>query len=327
MNERFDLTPWELAPDSPEKLEGVASASIRASWLGKEREFLLREVEVTKNLPIVFLRERESGDAGNWAFCDYSSLTKKSNSLRRIRNRLQQPEGKTLTFLNELFRVIHLSFLPNRTLTVKPSGEVSFKSYERGQEPTRFRLSRSGLEKATASYCVELLQQELSAPDSRGQFAVHWEQLNFEERADFLVRCHQGSYSQMRRLLHNVLVHAVQTDADFEECSWVCHINHKIDAHSKIWLRNSSPRQQDFIETPHLRNWRRALTAWFAPRFIQTLAPEHQSAWIWRDHIRDRSLCTVSTEIPTHHERLEAALELRDWARGKVPDELLETLL
>lgn len=324
--ERFDLATWELAPDSPEKLEGVAQARVRADWLGEEREFLLREVEVTKDLRIVFLRERESGDAGNWAFCNHSSWSKKSNSLSRIRHRLQPFEGKTLTFLNELYRVIHLSFLPGRTLTVKPSGEVSFESYEQRRRPTRFRLSRSGLERETASYCVELLQREFNTPDSRGQFALHWEQLNFEERADFLVRCHQGSYSQMRRLLRDVLVHAVQPNADFKECSWVCHINPKLDAHSNIWLRNSSPREQEFAETPHLCNWRRALIAWFAPQFIQTLAPEHQSAWIWRDQIRDWSLCTVSTEIPTQHERLEAALRLRDWARGKVPDELLETL-
>ncbi len=46
MNERLDLAPWELAPDSPEQLEGVAGGRVRTEWGGKEREFLLREVEI-----------------------------------------------------------------------------------------------------------------------------------------------------------------------------------------------------------------------------------------------------------------------------------------
>lgn len=35
MDERFDLAPWELSPGSPEQLEGVAGARVRAKWLGR----------------------------------------------------------------------------------------------------------------------------------------------------------------------------------------------------------------------------------------------------------------------------------------------------
>ena len=48
MEDRFDLAPWELGPESPEKLQGVAQARRTASGSGDEREFLLCEVELKR---------------------------------------------------------------------------------------------------------------------------------------------------------------------------------------------------------------------------------------------------------------------------------------
>lgn len=70
-----------------------------------------------------------------------------------------------------------------------------------------------------------------------------------------------------------------------------------------------------------LQNWARALSP-FAPIWNEAAMEQHPCL----QEARNRPVASIRCETPTQHERLEAALQLRDWAKRNVPDQMSELL-
>jgi len=60
------LADDEILPNTPAPLEGEASGPFPIVWRGKERQFLLRAVELRRKKHIVFACEVGNEAAGNW---------------------------------------------------------------------------------------------------------------------------------------------------------------------------------------------------------------------------------------------------------------------
>jgi len=75
--------------------------------------------------------------------------------------------------------------------------------------------------------------------------------------------------------------------------------------------------------SPRLSIWAHLFTDYFKPRLDRSLT-HHLCVRSW---CNNRWVVAAYSDTPTHHERLEAALQLRDWARGKIAPRKLKLLL
>lgn len=331
MEERFDLAPWELAPDSPEQLEGVAGGRVRTEWGGKEREFLLREVEIASKQFVVFARDVNSTEDGNWMFYDSSGWAGVSAGCARSPNAMNlfsRTQGCNLG------RIFHFSFAPFGTnergfVFVAPDGQAHLRCVQPdNQDPWLmadlfFFVSIEGLEDATAAEWRTRVEQELGDPLSQARFALQWRLLSFNQQADLAIACLCGSHSEMQRLFRAALRCESLLQQVEGTWQWAYQMGEQDYVYLAVLNANGLPIG-DFEMSPFLIEWRDSLLKWFDPSFDEDLSRNHRCVLDWSDN---HEVFAVSVESPTHHERLEAMLELRDWARSKVPDELLKTLL
>lgn len=332
MNERFDLAHWELAPDSPEKLEGVASGRIKAHWLGDEREFLLREVEIEPKESVVFARRRGAPNGDNWVL-GYEEYVPQllsqvppfeSAQVRAVR------DSQALCLL----RLVHFDaarFGLEGTVRVTWSGKRGRLWIFTATEKTRERVWGFDLELPDAFFDVgqtsRVLAEALNDRNSDAHFALHFAAKSDFERRECALTFKNGSLAELERMLSLVLQLATWGDeiagmwalsgyVDEEvDAPWGDHLARELDAETV-----ASGRMPPFH-----RAWRRALGDYFSPSPNEKLKQRHLCL---EDYFyRLGCFAYGRAERPNSHQRLEAALELRDWARGKVPDELIATLL
>lgn len=339
MEERFDLAPWELAPDSPEKLEGVASGRVRASWLGEEREYLLREVEIAPKRFIVFAREVGSDDEGNWLL-HYAHKSSWISLYTRGANRTYNNEdlGLKLEALG-VARLIwtsieaHGNSLPY-CATFNSEGQGCFQRpspFPIKPEVTEwlpFSYDASGLASANCDDWKRRFESELNTSDSDVNFSLYWANLTFQQRADAVINFRHGYYSQLIQIMTWVLLSDSGISwTTFPWCWRFCFLENHDSFWQHIWNSNweaGSFNQQDTSCFCNL--WREGILGWFGVSINKRLIKAHYCVDRFcgeKDGVR---LMQVEVSPPTQHERLEARLQLRDWARGKVPDELLKTL-
>lgn len=333
MEERFDLAPWELAPDSPENLEGVAQARITTNWLGDEREFLLREVEVAPEQFIVFAREVDSEDEGNyvlynsrcaWVSVEMSWRTRAFNAANLILKaqhclagrwffvcvRLEEKQVPAYVIVNNEEQAIFQWLYPRK----------SDRDFERSLP---FRWPCADLAHAPSPVWLARLRSGLEQPLSVANFALRWLQLDFDTRANVAMVCRRGSYRELLQVMKWVLI----CDSDISWFSFEWHwefdfLEHGEEMSQWLWSQDGKDEQRN---SDFCAQWRMATLGWFGAHLNQELLESHRCVQMFCGD--NHELMCVSASPPTQHERLEAALRLRDWARGKVPDELLQTLL
>jgi len=346
MNERFDLAWWELSPDSPEKLEGVASGRIKAHWLGDEREFLLREVEIGPEQFVVFAREVDSLDEGNWMLHPENSQWKAMPfdwvgvSLPTTR----APNAMNLfsrTSHVELGRLFHLN-LKDYSLSgsayafINSQGEVRLWNFlpksgiknqigHRNEESLYVTIDAESLENVSALQWRERLEKEFRIASSNARFALEWQLLSFEQRCQCVLDLSNGDYIQMKRMFTLALSVADFGVSTGDVLDWNYSWEHD-ESGQCLYVRNSSKNSEEEIEpSEFLCIWRQALLNWFAPTLSEQVADKNWCVRSW--NADNHEIFAVCISLPTQHQRLEAALELRDWARGKVSEELIRTLL
>ncbi len=323
MNEAFDLAPWELAPDSPEQAQGVASGRVKGGWLGKQdQEFWIRTVQTSLNVPVRFARPVGSQEEGNWVFYSPAPIV---HSLEAwIERRLFY-----IAVNADLGRLFYLSFescgVNGRGLVVLNSqgqGHLRWLWPQRGagwQNDVLFALDASGLKEAQATRWRQTIQEELANFDSDARFALNWIQLPISEQKHRLTHFERGSLHE----LQNVWKQVLRCDSTFSsnDDDWIWQWDVLRDIH----LLDDGHGEVDFSELPlSLQLWHNAVIKWFGL---------HEVRFLVKTHSRPLTAIAKSLELSfsiepfdSHHERLEATLQLRDWARGKVPDELLQTL-
>ncbi len=332
--ERFDLAPWELAPDSPEKLEGVAQARIRTDWLGEEREFLLREVEIAPEQFILFVREVDSEDEGNyvlynsrcaWVSVEMSWRTRAFNAANLIlkaqhcsvarwffvRVRLQEKQVPAYIIVNSEEQASFQWVYPME----------KDRDFERSLP---FRWHCADLAHAPSPVWLARLRSELEQPLSAANSALRWLQLDFDTRVNAIMVCRRGSYRELLQVMRWVLI--CDSEVSWFSFEWDWEFDFLDSPDDKVWTSVFSQWGNKFLPlSDRSLEWRRAVLEWFQVSMNETLVNENQYVRLFCGD--NHELMAVSVSSPTQHERLEAALELRDWARGKVPDELLETLM
>lgn len=159
-------------------------------------------------------------------------------------------------------------------------------------------------------------EREMDNTECEIRFALGWSQLSEDERIKAVIHFQNGDLSELRAVVRalGIAEAARQNVMGNWAVSFADLLRFGAD---KLWALRNSPGNA------RLRRWSHHLNRYFALHKDEALAA--------------RYLCVASFHLPHYtsfeegppsaHERLEAALFLRDWARGKIPPDELQLLL
>ncbi len=303
----------------------------------------MRRVEWKPSLFVLFAREADSSEEGNWLIYQSESWNLPAISDARCEVILRHPQ-KFVSFLVGKFRRVFVirfqttcrgDIIKSQLLFVFvfPNGSVRIRRDTGHEIPTLFSVEPEQCLGMSASHTLAFLKEELVRKGSTARFARLWLDYDLDVRASYVLHLRGGTWKQLRRLLRCALVCCVEPDeqtAGFLWANWLDLNEGKKTYFSVIW---NSAREPETIPTPPLlERWRQELLRHFAPVPQEDVQSRRTTPACWsqdggKDELNELFFDGDESRHMSQHERLEAALELRDWARGKVPDELLRTLL
>lgn len=332
------LAPWEHLPEAhPGQVEARAQSVVPFVWRGEKLQVAARYADSGDNSHFIFVRFLGEEDDGNWVMSHtnipHSALWFRLNPrLRRIprlrlahrlaRNfspRYSWP-GRHFPFAR-LFYVEHVALdaaKPIRIcIDISGCGTCLFPEEIFYSDAFRLPLSEAqSLRSVGGSKVLALLQEELGKEDSDVRFMLQWREKTDGEREQMVIQTRQGTLAEMRQLLTCVLRVEPSLDARYEEARWNAY-----EHSSTVWFD-----QHRWIETPfRMMSWRRIIMQHFSPIIDETLRRRHVCVRNWVD--LKYANTPIQTVRPTQHERMEAALFLREWARDKVSARKLQLLL
>jgi len=328
------LAPWEqFASTPPDEIAGRAQNVAPFEWRGHTFQVAARQVDCGDSLRwskrIVFASFVGREDEANWVlgsgrYYDEPQTTYGSSRLRLEKrlNRLKQ------SFSFPFGRVFHFpkgELTPEaRWVFIAANGSGCWDNTPFAQPDSLFRLSLGANEafvEAPALAVRARLLEEVGRPDSDARFALDWPARSYAQRQSLLWQTRRGSVAQLLHVLRCALVvHPPLRDAQAEWIWWLEEGSGLLSCSPVI-----PPHPEFFEETPRLRAWRRAIFEFFEPTLNRALLQRHVCAR--RAITSTDTLFEVQSEKTTHHERLESALQLRDWAQDKIAPRKLKLLL
>ncbi|BCM90540.1 hypothetical protein IAD21_02394 [Abditibacteriota bacterium] len=174
----------------------------------------------------------------------------------------------------------------------------------------------------TARFCVEPdfgnLGAALLNADSDIRFALDWLDSSPGERVRRVVHFANGDLNEMATVVRAIALNNPSLPLDSPE--WFIGFGTHF---SFSWRR--APTWQWWHRHPdlRLRLWTRHLNRYFGLSKDEVLASRHACV----TDFYPEECVQVRGSIPTQHERLEAALFLREWAKDKIPADELRLLL
>lgn len=160
----------------------------------------------------------------------------------------------------------------------------------------------------------DLTAEAIEDPETPIAYALQWSQLAPEEQRKRAVIFKNGNWEEFNRLIRAIFYFESADDEDKLVVEYDCG----------FWMgTNNVPLSGWKLPGIRARRWASHLGRYFAPSRNQQLAQKHLC-------VADQSLhplVTLNLPQPTQHERLEAALLLRDWAKGVIPPREARLLL
>ncbi len=198
--------------------------------------------------------------------------------------------------------------------TQDKKGNLGFLS----QSPFRFGDEQNSAEflRWPQGEFLALCAQQWNSPDSEMRRAYEFIQLSLDERDKQTLFCENGDASELHHLTHLLAVLL---------CSEVAKDIDQFDDEyeNEIWLNLQSATLWEYTEdgvaarlNRIYQAWRSAILRVVQPRYIGQETPLYIQDWL--DKGRGKLHADVSR--PTHHEQLEAQLQLRDWARQNLSE-------
>ena len=160
----------------------------------------------------------------------------------------------------------------------------------------------------------DLTSHAIENPATPIGYALQWSQLALEEQCKRALIFENGDWEEFKRVSRAIFY--------FESAHGEEKLVIKPDGRFLMGTDNV-PRSMWKSPGIRARRWASYLQSYFAPSRNQQLAQEHLCV---ASQFLD-PLLTLNLPQLTQHERLEAALTLRDWAKGKIPEREARLLL
>ena len=199
--------------------------------------------------------------------------------------------------------------------TQDKKGDLGFLS----QSPFRLMAEPNLTEflKLPQAEFLDLCAQQWNSPASELRASYEFDQLSLAERDAQVLACGNGDANEMR-LLMNLLAHAIWSEAARLELQF------SDDYENTVWFNWQSDESYRVGEDEGSRylnrlyqSWRAAIFRVLEPRYIGQESLTHIQSWLGQ--ARHPLSCVV--ESPTHHEQLEAQLQLREWAKQHLAED------
>jgi len=331
----IELAPWEHWPGcAPDDIRARAQNVEPFRWRGRSLEVAGRFGSIGQHRRFLFARIIGDQNQGNWVLRDGFRLdqpaTFSGGERLKLAYRLRTKRRDDFPF-GRLF-----CFDVGSPLAwIGESGFGCWLSAQRvgiddAIAPFRLPLKPQGLLFDLSAIEVrEILHEELERFDSDVRFARDWFGMEDTDKQMHALHMKRGSIEELHSLLRAVLRVEIKNLAS--KCEVICWVS-KVEGQSWwMWHQLGYHGYHEVPLSPRLRTWERLLLGFFEPSLDGALLARHRCVRRWRENLADRAdrytLFEVSTLLPTHHERLEAALTLRDWAQGKIAPRKLELLL
>jgi hypothetical protein len=206
--------------------------------------------------------------------------------------------------------------------TIKSGGGISFQmSYPRLQDFSHIVIHESN------AVIVDEVERTLADQKSDCYFSWRWTQMNSDEQQKLTSQFIKGDYEEFCQVmkwmtyenadigLQSVVEWMVALTAD-----WIQTPSEPLSQSNKYQLIDRGGS----INREKIKIWLDVVESYFSPCYDASL--ERYSV------VKHCSLVShfeiyISVPIPTHHERLEARLRLREWLIGKVPPDEIPALL
>ena len=307
----FRLAEWELPPELVGELEKPADARVWVKFAGVRQDVLLRKVIVRPYLSVLFARAEldedgeENDDEANWVFAESDSewafpaiwpiFTASDKWSREIGNSAM---GRVFSLEKSL------AFLMS-------DGRGSWRALngpDRNEAPFFWGDGRTDWKKRPAREWLEQLKIEIQNSGSDTRFALDFNFWEESKRQDFAVKCRHGSTQGLRETLRRiVLVMPALPDANRFIGSLTIHENLPVE------LSLAPAENQPFLRE-FMMNWENVLEAHFRPRCNHVRLDFHSAA---HAYFRNSLFyMTFDCDSISHHDRIEAHKNLRDWARN-----------
>ncbi len=309
---RFDFAPHEWPPLAQGEREGLADAVFWVEWNGEEVEVVARWVDVSRCLILFFRCPQQSPLTWVVGSHDYipsefglpdgdaSPIEAATSAQRHVKEAKEASSfGHTQNFDCSPFGVSGSRWL---YLSINGQGG-SWNGPGFPHDASVFHLQKS-------------FEQEVDDPESDVRFALRWSHLSLDERISKATHFRNGDLNELSQVVRAVGISEAARQNPLG--SWEIYFP---DAwHS--WT-NAQVTLKFEGKNPRLRRWWHHLNRYFGPHKDEALAAQHLclqkfSVGIYAEFEEDPS---------SQHERLEAALFLRDWARDKIPPDELRLLL
>ena len=330
------LAPWEHLPGcAADQIEARAQNVEPFEWHGHTMQLAARFAEVGDGARYLFLRDVLSQDEGNWVLAHGSHVDgpqqiqgapplKLPGRLAAVKGAHSLPFGRLFHLGREELGVQK----PWRAFVAPNGSGCWLETHKTWPDYHPFQLPRasfdSKLQLAVSEVKALLLAQtRLAGSDAR--FAFDWAHLTEFEKEDSVLCVRRGSVAELRELLKCAF--KIQPELQKHNALW----NWEVESQQQVWsslsFYNASNPAADFVSVPlRLQLWRREILAFFLPTFDTQLHRRHVCISSgYTDNFG--SLLHLEIQTPTHHERLEAALQLRDWAQDKIAPRKLKLLL
>ncbi|BCM90538.1 hypothetical protein IAD21_02392 [Abditibacteriota bacterium] len=328
---RIRLAPWEHQPDAPpEVIEAPAQNVVPFEWGGQTLQVAARLVDCGDGVRYLFARFVGEADESNWVL-GFGSVDDGPRSISgdqrlKLAKRLKGYETSRYFPFGRLFYFgdDELRTAPPSRAFIASDGSGCWLPLSPDDEPHPFRLPLQPgelLRHVPACDIWARLLDKLKDADSDVCFAFEWRNRSEAERENLLLKVERGSIDEFRHLLTCAL--CIETVVKKQDGNWEWFMEGEISSLNCWPSGDAFPK---WVDLPiRLRVWERIAFEYFSPSPRHSLLHRHSCARRWFNN--RPSFLHLAIQTPTQHERLEAALWLRDWAQDKVAPRKLRLLL
>lgn len=302
---RLDLDEHAAFWARDDEREGRASGRVEFK-IGKQPfAFRCREARYVRAAP------PNSRDGTHWFY-----EVEGSNALFVSPSSASKPREAVEIFERRFaFRPFRVSQAPRYGAAVYPDGSAHWFYRSRDKAGNLAFLSQSPFDCAVEITPIQLLQwpqhefvahfeRQWQSPDSEMRRAFEFDQLSIAERDNYVL-----GDSQQLRALTRLVGQLMWDDLSREERLWLDFL---LPTYFNEFEAQTNKRLKDLNQ--RYKSWRSAVLGALKPNFIgREDNPKFIQEWLWSGRVK--SLLAVEISAPSHHEQLEAHLQLREWAK------------
>ncbi len=324
------LEPDEVLPNTPAPLEGEASGPFPIFWRGKERQFLLRAVEILPKRHVIFAREVGNDEAGNWLIYERNSMKPAKWSPDRPRKIFENFEREFATrnwtlgrfFADSRFfnKVTIGVLLAENSVGVWLDKELRTSAFFDFEFPVPVFVSHR-------NQVQQFYKQESANPYSTISFAARWKPCHNKDRAVVLLGDRNAEIMEVMRWILVCEPRLWERDNSWK---WSFRPFTRFGDFSSLLCKHGSLPLYLFKhiadKMPQTHQLMLFLGRQYLKIFVESLSQTHRcikEGW-------ELEIIEIHLEVegpPTARERREAALNLRDWLqKHEAPAELLALL-